>query len=76
MNVEIWTVAAQFLFWEYLFRIFVNVSLQCGELKRWLAGWRYGLIITIERLRKIREMDSWIIKQMGETKTDGLLIDD
>jgi hypothetical protein len=33
VNVEIGIVAAQFLFWEYLFRIFGILSLQCGSIK-------------------------------------------
>jgi hypothetical protein len=34
MNVGIGTVAAQFFFWEYLFRIFGIVSLQCISMKK------------------------------------------
>jgi hypothetical protein len=38
MNVGIATDAEQFLFWEYLFRIFGIVSLQCGVVGKFTAG--------------------------------------
>jgi hypothetical protein len=34
MNVEFRTEAALFLFWEYLFRIFGIVSLQCSAMPK------------------------------------------
>jgi hypothetical protein len=39
MNVEIGTVAAEFLFWKYWIRIFDIVSLQCVCVCVWLCVW-------------------------------------
>jgi hypothetical protein len=34
MNVEIGTVVAQYISWEYLFQIFGIGSLQCGHFRK------------------------------------------
>jgi hypothetical protein len=34
MNVDIWTVAVQFLFWEYLFPIFGIDPLKCTRKEK------------------------------------------
>ncbi len=59
MNAGIGTVAAQFLFREYLFRIFGIVSLQCIDKQK--CRWRD---------KNAREIDRQIYKQRERQRTD------
>ncbi len=47
LNVDVGTVATQFLFWVYLFGIFSIVSLQCRNEKNWIWKLFLSQMLTI-----------------------------